>query len=68
MDMIEKMLKEKVSAFFYRSAVAQWCSAPLEIEGWLRLKPHWRHCVKSFTKTLYPLLSISSSQETSLHD
>ena len=41
-DMIEKMLKEKVGAFFYMRVVAQWCSAPLEwcsapleIEEWL---------------------------------
>ena len=41
------------------SGVAQWCGAPFEIEGLLRLKPHWRHCVRSLAKTLYALLSIS---------
>ena len=26
-------------------------------------EPHWRHCVVSLSKTLYPLLSTGSTQE-----
>ena len=32
-----------------------------------RFKPHWRHCVVSLSKTLYPPLSTGSTRET-CHD
>ena len=31
-------------------------------------EPHWRHCVVSLSKTLYPLLSTGSTQGMSQHD
>ena len=45
----------------------QWLSGrvlDLRLRG-CRFEPHWRHCIVSLSKTLYPLLNTGSTQEDS---
>ena len=44
--------------------MAKWYSVRLETEG-CRFKPHQRHCVMSWSKTLYPLLSTGLTRKCS---
>ena len=60
---MSRSMAQHSDAYESRSAIAQWWSAQLEIEGY---ESHWRYCEVS-KKPLY-LLSIGSTQDTSQHD
>ena len=62
---LKKFLHPIYSLYWFSYKGAQSRCSIWDLGRWF--EPHQSHCVVSLSKTLYPLLSTGSAQETSLH-